>query len=84
MLPGTTTSPRGQVAIASTDIYLRPSPGTDQDPIGLVTKNSRVRIVNSQNNWYQVDILRQGRDRGNSTPNANRGWLNGKYLQITN
>ncbi len=70
-----------QTAVANTDIYLRPAPNTDNDPIGLVTKNSKVRIVNSQNNWYQVDVVEQGRDRP-SQGNATRGWLNGKYLEI--
>ena len=72
---------RTQTGVANTDIYLRPLPNTDNDPIGLVTKNSKVRIVNSQNNWYQVDVIEQGRDRPNQ-PNATRGWLNGKYLEI--
>ena len=70
-----------KTGIANTDIYLRPSPTTDNEPIGLVTKNSKVRIVNSQNNWYQVDVIEQGRDRGGQG-NATRGWLNGKYLDI--
>ncbi len=71
-----------QTGVANTDIYLRPLPNTDNDPIGLVTKNSKVRIVNSQNNWYQVDVVEQGRDRP-AQPNATRGWLNGKYLEIS-
>ena len=51
------------------------------DPIGVVTKNSRVRIVKTQNNWYQVDVIEQGRDRG--TPlTTNRGWLNKKYVDL--
>lgn len=70
-----------QTGVANTDIYLRPSPNTDNDPIGLVTKNSKVRIVNSQNNWYQVDVIEQGRSRGPALPVA-RGWLNGKYVDI--
>jgi serine/threonine protein kinase len=70
-----------KTAVASTDIYLRPGPNTDDDPIGLVTKNSKVRIVNSQNNWYQVDVVEQGRAQA-SQPNATRGWLNGKYIDI--
>lgn len=70
---------RTQTAVANTDINLRPSPNTDNDSIGLVTKNSKVRIVNSQNNWYQVDIIEQGRVGGTT---ATRGWLNGKYLDI--
>lgn len=72
---------RVQTATANTDIYLRPTPDTDNTPVGLVTKNSKVRIVNSQNNWYQVDVIEQGRAR--PTPNlATRGWLNGKYLDL--
>lgn len=71
-----------KTAVANTDIYLRPMPNTDNDPIGLVTKNSRVKIVNSRDNWYQVDVVEQGRVRPNST-NATRGWLNGKYIDFT-
>jgi serine/threonine protein kinase len=70
-----------RTAVANTDIYLRPAPNTENEPIGLVTKNSKVRIVNSQNNWYQIDILEQGRPRGQQL-NASRGWLNGKYLDL--
>ena len=73
---------KAKTGTANTDIYLRPSPNTDNDPIGLVTKNSKVRIVNSQNNWYQVDVVQQGRDR-TAQGNATRGWLNGKYLDIS-
>jgi hypothetical protein len=70
-----------QSATANTDIYLRPSPNTDSDPIGLVTKNSKVKIVTMQNNWYQVDVIEQGRVRPQAA-NATRGWLNGKYLDL--
>jgi hypothetical protein len=72
---------RTQTATANTDIYLRPAPSTDNDPVGLVTKNSKVRIVNSRDNWYQVDVIEQGRVR-NTPVTATRGWLNGKYLDI--
>jgi hypothetical protein len=40
-----------------------------------------VRIVNSRDNWYQVDVIEQGRAR-NAAVTATRGWLNGKYLDI--
>lgn len=78
------TNPFAQTktAVANTDIYLRPTPNTDNDPIGLVTKNSKVRIVNSRDNWYQVDVVEQGRERPNAT-NATRGWLNGKYIDFS-
>jgi serine/threonine protein kinase len=66
---------------ANTDINLRPDPSPDNDPIGVVTKNSRVRIVNTQNNWYQVEVIEQGRDRG-SPLSTNRGWLNKRYVDL--
>jgi hypothetical protein len=66
---------------ANTDINLRPEPNANNDPIGLVTKNSRVKILKTQNNWHQVDVLEQGRER--DIPLAsNRGWLNGKYVDL--
>ncbi|MGI8410816.1 MAG: protein kinase domain-containing protein [Pyrinomonadaceae bacterium] len=71
----------GRTGRANTDINLRPSPNADNDPIGLVTKNSRVRIVKTQNNWYQVDVVEQGRQRDNGLA-MSRGWLNGKYVDL--
>lgn len=66
---------------ANTDINLRPDPSSNNDPIGVVTKNSRLRIVKTQNNWYQVDVIEQGRDRGQPL-STTRGWLNGKYVDL--
>lgn len=70
-----------QTGVANTDIFLRSAATADSDKIGLVTKNSKVKIVNSQNNWYQVDVVEQGRVR---TPpdTVTRGWLNGKYIDL--
>jgi len=70
-----------QTATANTDVNLRSEPNASSDSIGVVTRNSKVRIVNSQNNWYQVDVIQQGRDRTGG-PNATRGWLNGRYIDI--
>jgi serine/threonine protein kinase len=80
-LPGIGGITKQQTATAKTDIYLRPSPNTNNDPIGLVTKNSKVRIVNSQNNWYQVDVVEQGKPAANQAA-LGRGWLNGKFLDL--
>lgn len=78
-LPIFATKP--QTATANTDIYLRPNPNTDNDPIGLVTKNSKVKIVTAKDNWYQIDIVEQGRARQGAN-NVTRGWLNGKYIDL--
>ncbi len=81
LLPEIRNPFKTQTAVANTDIFLRSGPAADADKIGLVTKNSRLKIVNSQNNWYQVDVIEQGRVR---TPadTTTRGWLNGKYVDM--
>lgn len=66
---------------ANTDINLRSAPSADNEPIGLVTRNSRVRILKTQNNWHQVDVVEQGRFREGQSANT-RGWLNGKYIDL--
>ncbi len=65
----------------NTDVNLRPGPSANNEPLGVVTRNSRVRIVSIENNWYQVDVVQQGRER--STPlTTTRGWLSGRYVDL--
>ena len=66
---------------ANTDVNLRSGPNANSDRIGFVTKNSRIRIVNSQNNWYEIDVVEQGRQVENQST-ENHGWVNGKYIEI--
>jgi hypothetical protein len=81
ILPAISNPFASKTGRANTDINLRPEPNANNDPIGLVTKDSKVRIIKSQNNWYQVDVLEQGRDRDQPL-STNRGWLNGKYVDL--
>ncbi len=81
LFPDIGTFFKAKTGKANTDINLRPSPNVNNEPIGLVTKNSRVRIVKAQNNWYQVDIIEQGRQPDEQL-STNRGWLNGKFVDL--
>lgn len=81
LLSGISFASPDKTGRANTDINLRPSPSADNSPIGLVTKNSKVKIIKSQNNWYQVDIVEQGRDL-DAPLASNRGWLYGKYVDL--
>lgn len=81
LLPDTASIFGQKTGRANTDINLRPSPNLNNEPIGLVTRNSRVRIVKTENNWYQVDVLEQGRQRDDDAA-ATRGWLNSKYVVL--
>ncbi|MBA2378792.1 MAG: protein kinase [Blastocatellia bacterium] len=66
---------------ANTDVNLRPGPSANNEPIGVVTRNSRVRVVRTENNWYEVDVMEQGRERNPPLP-TKRGWLSGRYIDM--
>ena len=70
-----------KMGTANTDINLRPLPSSNNEPIGLVTRNSRVRILEARNNWYHVDVIEQGRERPERLA-VNRGWIYGKYVDL--
>ncbi len=79
ILPAITNPFSQQTATATGDVYLRPEPNDDKQWIGVVPKNSRLRIVNSSDNWYEVDIIEYGSPKKN--PNfADHGWVSGKYV----
>ncbi len=65
-----------QQAVALMNINLRSEPNRNSDQIGLVTKDSRLKIVDSENGWYKVNIIEQGSQP--DTNSANGGWISGK------
>lgn len=71
----------GQTARATTDVNLRAGPSANSELIGLVTRDSRVRILKTDGIWHEVDIIEQGRQLAEQT-NAGRGWLNGRYVSV--
>jgi len=75
------TSFNGKTAIANKDVHLRPSPTDKNDPIGVVTQNSRLRIVNFKDNWYEVDIIKNGRPK-EKPEYADHGWVHGRYIDV--
>ena len=69
--------------VATNDVNLRNAGDADSQKIGLIPKNSRVRIVNSKDNWYEVDIIDFSRPK--ETPaDAEHGWVNKRYIDVDN
>jgi serine/threonine protein kinase len=66
--------------IAIQDVNIRPTAGTEQEKIGLLTKDSKVRIIDTKENWLEIEIIRNGRQDDGIT--ASRGWVNKKYIDI--
>lgn len=81
ILPPISNPFTAKMGTANTDINLRPEPNANNEPIGLVTKNSRVKILRTENNWHQVDVVEQGRERDAQLATT-RGWLNGRYVDL--
>ncbi|HEY0426950.1 MAG TPA: serine/threonine protein kinase [Pyrinomonadaceae bacterium] len=66
---------------ATSDVNLRQDANADSQKIGLVPKSSRVRVVNSKDNWYEIDIIEYGRPKETPT-DAEHGWVNKKYIDL--
>jgi serine/threonine protein kinase len=69
------------LGVAVSDVNLRPAAGVDNEPIGVVPKNSRVRIVNSKDNWYEIDVVEFSRPKENQA-DADHGWVNRRYIDV--
>ncbi len=67
--------------IASNDVNLRAEANADSQKVGLVPKNSRVRIVNSKDNWYEIDIVEFSRPKEDAA-DAEHGWVNKRYIDV--
>jgi len=81
ILPAFSNPFAAEIRVAKTDVNLRPEPSPNNEAYGVVTKNSRVRVVKKQGDWYQVDVVEQGREV--DPPLAvTRGWLHGRYLEL--
>ena len=76
ILPSISNPFSTQQATALMNINLRSEPNRNSDQIGLVTKDSRLKIVDSENGWYKVNIVEQGSQPDNNS--ANEGWISGK------
>jgi len=66
-----------QEAMALRDINLRQDPSTKNQPVGLVSKDSRLQIISTNDNWYEVKIIEHGRPKDNDNW-ADRGWVSAK------
>ncbi len=74
---GITNPFSAQKAVALVDINLRADPSTKNQPVGLVTRDSRLEILSSDGNWYEVRIAQHGRPKENANW-VDRGWISVK------
>lgn len=83
MLPAVNLPFSKPTGTATIDVNLRQAADPNSERIGMVPKNSRVRIVNSKDNWYEIDIIEFGRAKQDPS-DAEHGWVNKRYIDLDN
>jgi hypothetical protein len=75
----------GKEGRTSTDVNIRSGSGAEQQKIGLLEKDSRVRILSysADRTWYEVQVLKHGRPK--TDPNSlDHGWVRSKFIMSAN
>lgn len=70
-----------KTGVVTTDVNLRQDGSASSPRIGLVPRNSRVRIVNSTDYWYEIVVIGYGRPK-ESASDPSRGWVNKRYVDV--
>ena len=79
--PPPTAGVVGRDASTTTDLNLREGPNVTSNQIGLAEAGSKVRVLNTNNNWCEVQVTQHSRTK--EDPNSpDRGWVNKKYLKF--
>jgi serine/threonine protein kinase len=71
----------GREGVTTTDVNLRSDANTTNPPVGLAENGSRVKVLASSNNWYEVQVLQHGRPKTDPFT-SDRGWINKKFVKF--
>jgi serine/threonine protein kinase len=71
----------GREGVTTTDVNLRPVANTTNAPIGLAESGSKIKILNADTNWYEVQVVEHGRPKTDPY-SADRGWINKKFVKF--
>ena len=71
----------GREGVTTTDVNLRSGAGVANAPIGLAEAGSRIKILSTGDNWYEVQVLQHGRPKTDPFT-SDRGWINKKFVRF--
>jgi serine/threonine protein kinase len=71
----------GREGMTTTDVNLRPDASAANAPIGLAENGSRVKVLNINNNWYEVQVMEHGRTKTDPY-SSDRGWINKRFVRF--
>jgi serine/threonine protein kinase len=71
----------GKQGITTTDVNLRPVANVSNVPIGLAESGSNVKVLSTDNNWYEIQIVEHARPKTDPY-SSDRGWINKRYVRF--
>lgn len=71
----------GREGVTTTDVNLRSDASVANAPIGLAEAGSRVKILATGDNWYEVQVLQHGRAKADPFT-SDKGWINKKFVRF--
>ena len=71
----------GREGVTTTDVNLRPDASASNEPIGLAEIGSKIKVLNIDNNWYEVQVLEHSRPKTDQY-SSDRGWINKKFVKF--
>jgi serine/threonine protein kinase len=71
----------GREGVTTTDVNLRSDASVANPPVGLAESGSRVKILSTDNNWYEIQVLEHGRAKADPFT-SDRGWINKKFVRF--
>jgi len=71
----------GREGVTTTDVNLRADASTTEAPIGLAELGSRVKVLSTNNNWYEIQVVTHGRSKTDPF-SSDRGWINKKFVKF--
>jgi serine/threonine protein kinase len=74
--------PIGRQGVTTTDVNLRPvASSANNAPIGLAELGSKVKVLNADSNWYEVQVVEHGRPKTDPY-SSDRGWIRKIYVKF--
>jgi hypothetical protein len=71
----------GREGVTTTDVNLRSDASAVNPPVGVAENGSRVKILATAENWYEVRVLQHGRPKANPFT-SDRGWINKRFVKF--
>ncbi|HKO60584.1 MAG TPA: serine/threonine protein kinase [Pyrinomonadaceae bacterium] len=71
----------GREGVTTTDVNLRPSASAANPPVGVAENGSRVKILATEDNWFEVQVLEHGRPKADPFT-SDRGWINKRFVRF--